>query len=562
MNSNGSIDTSFVFDTNDLNNFNTSVPLNYLISSLTLLPDDKFFVSGPVNGNNFSGKFFRKINSNGSIDDSFATTVNNYAEVEVIPNGKLLLRKFGTSYRGVPARNLLRLIGEDYNFVQGNIKLENNNNGCDAMDIDASNLKFAISNGTIVDNLISNVSGSYKIAVKQGNFTVNPLPENPTFFNISPSSLNVSFPTQTSPINQDFCITTNGTHPDLEVILLPINVARPGFNSQYKLVYKNKGNQVQSGSINLSFNDLVMDLTIAIPSVTAQTFNLLSWNFSNLNPFETREINITLNLNTPTEIPSLNGGDILSYTATITSLQTDEIPNDNTFSLNQIVVNSYDPNDKTCLQGTSITPNKVGEFVHYLIRFENSGTYNAQNITINDFIDINKFDISTLVPISGSSPFTTKISSGNKVDFVFENINLPFDDANNDGYVAFKIKTKSTLVSGDNFTNGASIYFDYNYPIVTNTYTTTITTLSTQDFNFGTYFSLYPNPVVDVLNINKKADIDISSINIYNSLGQLVVTIANANYIDKIDVSNIPLVNYFVKINSNIGTSNTRFIKK
>lgn len=53
----------------------------------------------------------------------------------------------------------------------------------------------------------------------------------------------------------------------------------------------------------------------------------------------------------------------------------------------------------------------------------------------------------------------------NNVEFVFENINLPFDNAANDGYVSFKVKTRPTLVGGDLFSNTANIYFDYNYPI-------------------------------------------------------------------------------------------------
>ncbi|KGO91091.1 DUF7619 domain-containing protein, partial [Flavobacterium enshiense] len=162
-----------------------------------------------------------------------------------------------------------------------------------------------------------------------------------------------------------------------------------------------------------------------------------------------------------------NDGDILHYTTAVTSAATDEMPNDNTFVFHQRVVNSYDPNDKTCIQGTTIAQSQVGKYVHYMIRFENTGTFPAQNIVVKDMIDTNKFDINSLVPLKGSHPFVTNITSGNKVEFIFENINLPFDDANNDGYVAFKIKTKPSLVVGNTFSNSASIYFDYNFPIVT-----------------------------------------------------------------------------------------------
>ena len=74
------------------------------------------------------------------------------------------------------------------------------------------------------------------------------------------------------------------------------------------------------------------------------------------------------------------------------------------------MVNSYDPNDKTCLEGKNVTSEVIGEYVHYVIRFENTGTYNAQNITITDYIDTAKFDISTLQPLTGSHLFVTRIS--------------------------------------------------------------------------------------------------------------------------------------------------------
>ncbi|MET0758978.1 MAG: T9SS type A sorting domain-containing protein, partial [Flavobacterium sp.] len=398
------------------------------------------------------------------------------------------------------------------------------------------------------------------IPVQTGTHTLTPILENPTYFNVSPSTVNVTFPTQASPFTQNFCVTANGIHPDLEVTLLPLTPARPGFDATYKIIYKNKGNTTQSGSVNLTFNDAVLDLVSANP-VSSQATNILSWNFTTLLPFETREITLTLNLNSPTETPAVNSGYILNYNATIASAATDESPSDNSLAYNQTVVNSFDPNDKTCLEGATITPAKVGDYVHYMIRFENNGSANAQNVVVKDIIDTVKFDINTLIPIKGSHSFVTNITSGNKVEFIFQNINLPFGNANNDGYVAFKIKTKATLVVGDTFTNNASIYFDYNFPIVTNTATTTIAVLAIQDFVFSNYFTLYPNPAKDILNIAAKETIEVASINIYNTIGQLVLVIPNAQNTSSVDVSGLTSGNYFIKINSDKGTSNTKFIK-
>jgi hypothetical protein len=197
---------------------------------------------------------------------------------------------------------------------------------------------------------------------------------------------------------------------------------------------------------------------VANPLATSQTTNTLSWDFTNLQPFETREITFTMNVNSPQETPAVINGDILAYTATITSVAVDETPTDNTFTFNQTVVGSYDPNDKTCLEGSVITSALIGQYVHYTIRFENTGTFAAENVVVKDMIDLTKFDISTLVSTSSSHSYTTRISDGNKVEFIFENINLPFDDANNDGYITFKIKTKPTLVVNDSFSNEASIF--------------------------------------------------------------------------------------------------------
>jgi hypothetical protein len=451
--------------------------------------------------------------------------------------------------------------GTFYN-IQGNNKLDVNNNGCDALDVNYSNLKFTLLDGITTGSFISNSTGNYSIPVQTGTHSITPVLENPSYFNVSPSTVSVNFPTQTSPFVQDYCITVNGVHPDLEVSILPLRPAVPGFDAKYKLVYKNKGNQTQSGTVNLSFDDAVVDLVGAIPVTTTQTTNTLSWDFTNLLPFETRAITFTLNVNSPMETPAVNSGSVLVYNATITSTVTDETPLDNTFAYNQTVVNSFDPNDKTCLEGSIVSPSLIGQYVHYIIRFENNGTANAQNIVVKDMIDLSKFDLSTLIPTNASHSFVTNISAGNKVEFIFENINLPFDDANNDGYIAFKIKTKPTLVVNDIFTNDASIYFDYNFPIVTKLASSTFKTLETQDFEFANYFTLYPNPAKSVLNISSKETIEVKSISIYNTLGQLVLVIPNAEKVSKIDVSSLTVGNYFIKINSDKGTSNTRFIKE
>ena len=106
--------------------------------------------------------------------------------------------------------------GGVYYTIQGNAKLDSNLNGCDSSDLIFPNLNLAITDGTNTGNFISNSSGNYSIPVQAGTQTVTPILENPTYFTISPSSFSVTFPNQTSPSIQNFCITPNGTHNDLK----------------------------------------------------------------------------------------------------------------------------------------------------------------------------------------------------------------------------------------------------------------------------------------------------------------------------------------------------------
>ncbi|HEX8562173.1 MAG TPA: T9SS type A sorting domain-containing protein [Flavobacterium sp.] len=452
--------------------------------------------------------------------------------------------------------------GGTFYTISGVNRYDENSNGCDASDMPFANLKLLHSNGTASGTLICDESGDYHLDLQAGSYTLSPVIENSAWFSVSPASSSVSFPATPSPSNNSFCIAPNGIHPDLDITILPMGSTIPGFVSEFKVVYKNKGTTTQSGTINFSFEDAVLDFQEASPATATQTTGNLVWNFTNLHPFSNGEITVQLHANTPMDTPPLNNDDILYFTAAISSSATDETPSDNVFNLNQTVVNSYDPNDKTCLEGATISPSSVGQFVHYLIRFENNGTANAQNIVVKDVIDANKYDVASLMPVSGSHAFSTRISEGSRVEFIFENINLPFDNANNDGYIAFKIKTKPTLVLNDSFSNTASIYFDYNFPIVTNTATTTVTTLSDSDFDFGSFLTVYPNPANGMLNISKAAGISVSSVNIYNTLGQQLIVIPNATDISAVDVSSLQLGTYFLKVVSDKGSSSIKFIKQ
>ncbi|RZJ71793.1 T9SS type A sorting domain-containing protein [Flavobacterium sp.] len=551
LNADGSLDSTFTF----------SLPANSYVNDACVLADGKIAIN--LYDNAIYANKLSLLNADGSVATTSTPTVSWEARFTKLDDGSLYLRGM-KMYDDRQLYGLVRLVAGDATyFLQGQNRLDSNNNGCQANDPVFPWLKYQFTAANSSDSFtyIADSSGNFNIGVTEGQYTLTPQFENPTYFSASPTATSVNFPTTQSPSQQNFCVTPVGIHPDLEVVVLPIDAARPGFSATYKIVYRNKGNQLLSGSVNFGYNDTVSDFVSSFPAGTASPGSV-NWNFSALYPQEKREITINMLLNSPVQVPSLNAGSVLDYTVGISSSVADETPDDNQFTLHQTVVNSYDPNDKTCLEGNLIPIGKVGEYVHYMIRFENNGTYAAENISVHDNIDTSKFDITTLTPLTGSHTYTTRITDGNKVEFYFGAINLPYQDAVNDGYLVFKIKTLNSLTYGDNFTNSAAIFFDYNPAIATNTASTFVEQLMANPDVDKIRLTVYPNPASQKLHL-KMGDLNsASSVNIYNLQGMLLLSVTNFDFSEGIDVSRLSVGSYLVEVRNSDKTFVSRFVKR
>lgn len=118
------------------------------------------------------------------------------------------------------------------------------------------------------------------------------------------------------------------------------------------------------------------------------------------------------------------------------------------------------------------------------------------------------------------------------------------------GYIHFKIRLFPGFVAGDLVSNNASIFFDSNPPIVTNTFHTKfVTLLGTVDNVLGN-FVMYPNPASNVVSISMKNTTDtIETISITDTIGKTIKTIKNLNAAEtNVDVSNIAKKTYLVDI--------------
>ncbi len=71
-----------------------------------------------------------------------------------------------------------------------------------------------------------------------------------------------------------------------------------------------------------------------------------------------------------------------------------------------------------------------------------------------------------------------------------------------------------------------------------------------------------PNPAKDFLQLENTNQLIVKSINFYDVLGQIVIAIPNAENVSTIDVSDLKTGTYFIKVNTDKGTTNAKFLKK
>ena len=454
--------------------------------------------------------------------------------------------------------------GGDYNTITGQIKLDADNNGCDAGDLPQQFIKVRLCSPIDCGSTFTNLNGNYMFFTNANSFGWSPDIENPSWFSFSPSNGTVLF----SDINnntatQDFCIVPNGNHQDLEIVIEPINPARPGFDATYKIVYKNKGNNMVSGNLTFNYNDSILDFISATVAPSSQNAGVLNWNYTNLLPFESRSFYLTLNVNSPTETPPVSIGTLLSFNATINPIATDENQVDNQFALTQTVIGSYDPNAITCIEGENLATTEIGKYLHYGITFENIGNYYAENVVVKDIIDTTKYDINSIQLLDTSHPVYTRIT-GNVVEFIFQNINLAATSGNppvgGHGDILFKIKSLDNLVNGDMVTKSAKIYFDYNAPIDTNIAETTYSNLNNSIFQLDNSVSVAPNPTNSFISITSK--FNIKSIELFDVQGRILETSFENNTKSKIDLSGKQNGIYFLKINTENGSKVEKIVKE
>ncbi len=507
----------------------------------------------------------------------FNDFVNN-SGLDVINYDDLLLRLASVSIENVQfgangleycnnlARNYLinergwQITGDlaslECNTLEGQVYFDFDNSGCNSGIYEVNGSFVQIDNGGLSTNV--SVNNGYYFTPVVGinlNISVFGLPD---YFSVSPETVAVDF-TSSSVEQVDFCLTANQSVEDLNITILPIDDARPGFEASYKLVVRNVGTETISNiTANLEFNDEMQSFVSSMPSETNSSTNSIDFFIASLNPFAVEEIEIIMQTFAP---PAVNSDDVLSFVASVSPNTGDNTPDDNTFQYNQIAVNAFDPNDKQVLQGESITLNETDDYLDYIIRFQNTGSANATFVRIEDNLD-EDLDWSTFQVTSASHNYSVEITNTNQVEFFFNNIDLPYeslDEPNSHGYIAYKIKPIDNIQVGDIMSGDASIFFDFNEPIITNIVSTMVVENLGVDEYEKDIISIYPNPFNDVIYLNSKNGVEITAIEIIDLQGKVLIKSYNGS--DKIKTDHLSSGIYLLSIKTNSVIFNSKIIK-
>lgn len=198
-------------------------------------------------------------------------------------------------------------------------------------------------------------------------------------------------------------------------------------------------------------------------------------------------------------------------------------------------VGSYDPNDKTA-SPTGVTEQhfiRQNTDIEYKIRFQNIGSGDAMTVVVLDTLSP-FLDISTLQLGASSHRYQFEILTNNVLKFTFEEINLPpesVDEAASQGFVKFRISQVDNNPIGTIIYNSASIFFDRNDPIITNTtyheigedFIEIILT-NNQDLFTPELIKVTPNPFsqTTLITVLEGGEQNSYSIKLLNSIGQVV----------------------------------------
>ncbi|QQR87113.1 MAG: hypothetical protein IPJ76_02480 [Flavobacteriales bacterium] len=397
----------------------------------------------------------------------------------------------------------------------------------------------------------SDANGNYVLPAGIGSYAISAVP---TLY-WPPTSSPIVILTalgQVDSLNHLGAVEIGGMY-DLTTEVTGTNV-RPGFNTQVWVTVRNVGTEPTTADVQLTFDPA---LTFVSSSAAGNlNGNVLDWSTAVLVPGDVWTVDVVLY-----GPPTLVLGDPVVHQATATQSQPDQTAADNTDVINDVVVGSYDPNDKQVEPAyLSLADVAAGTRLHYTVRFQNTGTFMAERVLITDTLSSDLHW--TTINVEAASHAHSWYLHNGVLHVLFENINLPdstSDEPGSHGFVKFSFIATNGLVTGDVVENIANIYFDFNEPIITNTASTFVNTALGVEALSGSGLALWPVPTTDVLWL--QSDAPMQRVQLLDRTGR-VVRDAQANGLRAVlDVRDLSAGAYAVRCTTEQGVVQRMFVR-
>ena len=241
--------------------------------------------------------------------------------------------------------------------------------------------------------------------------------------------------------------------------------ARPGFGYVVHTEAANLGGGSSGPLTRVLTFDPLLTYVSAVPEPTSVLGNTITWTGSPaLGSYSHEQASVQFNI--PAD-PGLIGS-ALTHTFTVAQDSSEYSVTNNTTTIIREITGSYDPNDKLVFP-RNFYHIENDTILDYTIRFQNTGNDTAFTVVVRDTLPLD-VDTRTFEMSAASHPYTYALTGNGILTFTFANILLPDSNTNeplSHGLVNFRIKPILPLQLGQEITNAADIYFDFNPPIRT-----------------------------------------------------------------------------------------------
>ena len=514
------------------------------VIDLTLVPQD--IIDNP----NAYVITFHETYANAQQGTNDIVNTQSYVNIQVLPIHQIYIRIQDPNIYCFTIVEFQYQVSSEFcsnNIISGQLTFDDGNNECETDSTPAANIMVKVVNqNTAVHYTLTDSFGNYTFNnIQIGANEITALGQNTLMYQSYPESYTINAPGVFE--GNNFCIGAANPYNDVGVYVYSTTTI-PGFATTTRLKIRNNGNTVLSGEATMSYDDSMLIFN-STTSGAMLTGNIFTVPYTDLQPYEVRTFYFYFTVLPP---PTVNQDDLIVFNAEVTSNEGDENISDNSLTWTSVVVNSFDPNDVTCFEGNFITEDQAQGYLTYMIRFQNTGNSDAINIKVEDILD-EGLDFNTFQPLSSSHEYRLDMINNN-VNFVFDNIYLPGEEVNepeSHGYIIYRIKPKAGAEIGDIFEATASIYFDFNEAIVTNTATTEIQSIMGLGENVLNQFALYPNPAKNIVNIAFGDSVANNvSISVSDISGKIVLAKTISNNENSFDVSALTSGMYFVTLTS------------